>query len=127
MATRPVHALLITTSVLGLAALAAACGSDDGTPAAPTELKAEPASPAPAVHLTWKDNASNEIGFDVERKTGTGAFEIIRAGIPFDPNQNVNQYHDGKVMAPASYAFRVAAIGQDGKRSYSAEVTIALR
>lgn len=105
----------------------AACGGDDDNMiVAPSDLKAEPGSPAPSVHLTWKDNATNESHFMVERKTGEAAFEVVRNMIPFDPNQNVNQYHDTKVRAGVSYTYRVAAVTADGKTNHSAASSITL-
>lgn len=107
--------------------LSTSCGGeDDALPMAPTELMVAPGSPAPSVHLTWKDNALNESHFVVERKSGTGTFEMVRNMIPFDPNQNVNQYHDNKVVSGVAYTYRVSAVAMDGKRTFSAASSITL-
>jgi hypothetical protein len=42
-----------------------------GTPPSPTNLKATSVS-STKVNLTWKDNSSNETGFKIYRKAGTG-------------------------------------------------------
>jgi lysophospholipase L1-like esterase len=45
-------------------------------PAAPSGLTAQ-AQTATSVSLTWTDNSTGETGVKIERKTGTGEFEVI--------------------------------------------------
>ena len=45
-------------------------------PSAPSELKTTIFS-KDQIDLTWKDNSSNEIGFKIERKSGTSNFTEI--------------------------------------------------
>ena len=90
------------------------------------KLRCIPGSPAPSVHLFGKDNALNESHFMVERKSGTGIFEMVRNMTPFDPNQKVNQYHDSKVVSGVAYAYRVSAVAIDGQRTFSAASSITL-
>ena len=113
-------------------ALAAACSSstenpassssgtpDPGAPAAPTALTA--AQMGTGIHLTWKDNASDEAEYQLERREGDGQFARI-ASVTFD----VVQYHDTAVAAGKTYTYRARAVSSAGKRSgYSNEVAMA--
>jgi hypothetical protein len=107
-----------------LCAIAAtSCGDDSGSSsasvAAPTELKVE--SVEGGAHLTWKDNATNESEYMIERKSGAAAFNTI-ATVPFD----TTQYHDASVVAGTSYVYRVVAMPKSGGEengAYSKEVT----
>jgi hypothetical protein len=77
-------------------------------------------------HLTWKDNSDDEGGFMLERKIGTGNFEIYKS-LDF----NTTQYHDGPLTAGMSYTYRVMAMPKSGgghtaATKYSNEVTFML-
>ena len=106
--------------ILGLLSLAA-CGGMDMSLPAPTSLKVEELSGG--AHLTWKDNATNEAMYMVERKDGSGAFKAIKSDLEFD----TTAYHDAPLMAGVVYTYRVMAMGKDGKSSpYSNEATFTL-
>lgn len=81
--------------------------SSDGV-AAPSDLKAEPLDGG--AHLTWKDNSDDEAEFMIERKSGSGDWEMV-ATLPF----NTTQYHDAQVMGDTDYMYRVMAMAKDGK------------
>ncbi len=86
-------------------------------PAAPTDLVATAAG-TEQIDLTWNDNADNETGFKVERKTGTDAFaEIATVGA------NVVSYSDTGLTASTTYTYRVVAYNGDGNSSYSNEAS----
>ena len=73
--------------------------------------------PGPAVHLTWKDTAS-EHHYLIQRKAGAGTWEDLST-TTFD----VTQYHDAAVEAGKSYAYRIAGADKDSKVGpFSAEV-----
>jgi transcriptional regulator CtsR len=87
-------------------------------PAAPSGLTATPAS-ASQINLSWTDNANNETGFEVERKTGAGgtyAF-VVGTGV------NVTSVSDVGLSANTTYFYRVRAINLGGNSAYSAEVS----
>jgi hypothetical protein len=115
---------LLMAGCLGLSVMACGGGDDDhggdGALTAPAEPKAMLVA-GPAVHLTWKDIAT-EHHYTVERKVGTGNF------VEFDTTLiNTTQYHDankGEPWVPGLYTYRIAGSGADGtKGPYSAEVS----
>jgi len=67
--------------------------------------------------LQWTDNANNETGFKVERKTGTGgAFaQIATVGV------NVTSYNDSSVNAGNTYCYRVRAYNSTADSAYTNE------
>jgi hypothetical protein len=104
--------------LLGIGSLS--CGgeedADGGIPAAPTDLMA--GDMPGAVHVTWKDNATNEHHFLLERKTAGGEFQALTP----NPNPNASQFHD--TVAVGTYTYRIAAVNAKGDKSaYSNEAT----
>jgi hypothetical protein len=69
---------------------------------APSGLTAAPMGGG--VHLTWKDNASDEDGFDIERSDAASSFGALD-GVPFDSVS----YHDSAVTLGITYTYRVRA------------------
>jgi hypothetical protein len=93
-------------------------GGDPGAPAAPTRLSA--AQMGTGIHVTWKDNSSDEAEFELERKEGSGAFAKV-ASVVFD----TVQFHDTSVTAGKSYTYRGRAVGSSGlKSAYTNEATM---
>ena len=117
------HALVLLLSVLG----AARCGEHGGgdEPSPPSELKVEELQGG--AHLTWKDNSDNEGSFMLERKVGTGNFEVFKT-LDF----NTTLYHDAPLTTGTSYQYRVMAMPKTGgghtagTGKYSNEVTFML-
>jgi List-Bact-rpt repeat protein len=70
---------------------------------------------AAQLSLTWSDASTNELGFSVERSTGTtGAFsEVARTG------SGGTTYTDTTVAASTSYCYRVRAFNAVGYSAYS--------
>jgi hypothetical protein len=94
-------------------------------PLAPTNLVATPMS-GPRVGLTWRDNATDETGFVIERCTvvtppSCTAFAQIAAPGPKTSTGNVS-YTDSTVAFGASYLYRVKAFNATGDSAY---VTLA--
>ena len=88
-----------------------------GVPAAPTELSAVRASSS-QINLTWTDNANNETGFKIERRTGTGSFtEVGTVGA------NVTSYSNTGLANNTQYTYRVRAYNDAGDSAYSNEAT----
>jgi hypothetical protein len=74
-------------------------------PAAPTNLTA---SPAPKqIRLTWRDNASNETGFRIERCTGAGCANFTTLTTL---GQNVTTFTSTGLSKNTTYGYRVLAL-----------------
>jgi hypothetical protein len=90
-------------------------GSGSGTPPAdPSGLAASDASSS-EIDLAWADNASDELGFRIERSTDGGATfsEIALVGA------NTTNYTDAGLSAMTSYCYRVRAYNGAGTSGYS--------
>jgi fibronectin type 3 domain-containing protein len=86
-------------------------------PAAPTNLQAVPTTIAGRVQLTWTDNSSDETGFRVERKTGSGNWIDLRTvGAP--------SYTDGGLISGQTYFYRVRSYGPGGFSAYTPEASV---
>ena len=59
-----------------------------------------------SVTVTWKDNAANESGYRVERKSGTGAYVTVGTVAA-----NATTFTDKSVTATTTYTYRVVAVG----------------
>ena len=70
------------------------------TPAAPTKLRVVPVYTNIDMSLVWRDNANNETGFKIERKSGGGAFAQIATNVNYlgrrrdSTTMNFNGYMD---------------------------------
>jgi FtsP/CotA-like multicopper oxidase with cupredoxin domain len=95
----------------------------EALPDAPTNFVATPNGNQ--VDLTWTDptpvdfvtrnnfgNPKNEIGFRIERATGTGSFATIGTALA-----NVTSYSDTTVSPNTSYIYRVVAFNAEGESS----------
>ncbi|MEQ8471964.1 MAG: fibronectin type III domain-containing protein [Marinoscillum sp.] len=90
-------------------------GSGGGSaPAAPSSLSAT-ATSSSQINLSWADNSSNETGFRIERKTGSGGTysEIATVG------SNITAYNSTGLSASTTYYYRVRAYNGTGNSSYS--------
>jgi len=101
-------------------------GAAPATPTAPTTLAAALQS-GPRVSLTWRDNATNETGFAIERCTGSGctAFAQIASAGPRSNTGSVT-YVDATVAFGSTYRYRVAAVNSTGLSAYSNTATVAV-
>jgi hypothetical protein len=93
------------------------------TPSAPSTLTATVAPTGPRVNLAWRDNATNENGFEIYRATGTGATYVPIATV----GPNVVAFSDTTVTANTSYKYRVRAYNGVGASSYSNTVNVTVR
>ncbi|HKV11549.1 MAG TPA: fibronectin type III domain-containing protein, partial [Thermoanaerobaculia bacterium] len=82
------------------------------TPAAPTDLTAQAASPSEIV-LNWRDNSGNETQFRIERSVN-GAFQEIQA-----VGANVTTARVTGLAAGSTHTFRVRASNTAGFSGYS--------
>src|SRR5712691_559653 len=94
-------------------------------PAAPGNLVANAVSSS-QINLTWTNNATNQTGFKIERKTGAaGTYAQIGT-----TTGNVTIYNDGSLSAATQYFYRVRATNLGGDSAYSNEanaITAAAR
>lgn len=89
-------------------------GGGGSPPAAPGNL-AGTAISSTRIDLTWADNATNETGFKVERKTGAGSFAQIAT-----PAANATSHSDANgLSAGTTYTYRVRANNASGDSGYS--------
>ncbi len=86
-------------------------------PAAPSNLAAKVEKNG-QVTLSWKDNADNETGFQVERSTDGSVFTVLTTTAA-----NTTKYKDAKAQKGQTYYYRVAAKNSVGLSSYSDTVT----
>jgi C1A family cysteine protease len=86
-------------------------------PAAPTSLALAVASQT-QINLTWKDNASNESGYYIERKAGTGAYAQVGS-----VGANVVVFTDKNLTANTQYYYRVRAWAGTLYSDYSNEAS----
>ncbi len=82
-------------------------------PAAPSGLTATSQS-STQINLSWVDNAGNETGYKIERRTGAGAWTQIAT-----PAANATTYSDAGLAAGTTYEYRVRATGAGGDSAYS--------
>jgi fibronectin type 3 domain-containing protein len=94
-------------------------GAVQGTPNAPTNLTAT-LQTGPQVSLTWRDNATNETGFVVERCTGTGCTNFAQIAVAGPRNNTGNvTYVDTTVAAGNIYSYQVKAVNGSGSSAPS--------
>ena len=71
-----------------------------------------------AINISWRDNSSNETGFEVHRSTSgaSGPFNLL---VSLGPN--ATSYSDGGLTGSSQYCYQVRAFRTTGnKKSYSA-------
>ncbi|MFE5207974.1 glycosyl hydrolase family 8 [Streptomyces sp. NPDC056600] len=88
-----------------------------GAPAAPSALTANP-SGAGKITLTWADNATNESGFRVERRVGSGSWTALTTLAA-----DARTHTDTGLTAGTAYTYRVRATNASGDSAWSAEAT----
>lgn len=88
-------------------------------PIAPTALIGTVASTT-QINLSWTDNATNEDGYKIERKNGTGSFSVIGS-----TGSNLTTFNDMGLSPNTAYTYRVYAFnGAGNSLQYSNEVTL---
>jgi FtsP/CotA-like multicopper oxidase with cupredoxin domain len=94
-------------------------------PAAPTSAAAT-LQTGPQVSVRWRDNATNETGFAIERSTNGGAYEVIGTGAPRGGSGMFVRYVDTTVAAGNTYRYRVTATNISGTSGTSNAVTVTV-
>jgi uncharacterized protein (TIGR02145 family) len=115
------------TLLLGLALFYSCSTSNDGNgnstntvvPVAPSNLTGTVTSTT-QINLSWIDNSTNETGFKIERKTGTGTYAVVGT-----TTSDVNTFNDTGLTPSATYTYRVYSNNAVGKSlTYSNELTL---
>ena len=130
--TRETRWTISLAIVLAAAALLVGCDSDQSlapefrasgntgsgsTPNPPSNAAAS-ASAWNQVNVTWRDNSSNESGFEIHRSTTgpSGAFTLLASTVA-----NATSYSNGGLAASTQYCYEVRTFRTvGGKTSYSA-------
>ncbi len=86
-------------------------------PTAPSGLVATSISTS-QINLVWLDNASNETGYKIERRIGTGAWSEI-----FVTGANITSYSNIGLAQNTTYEYRIRATGAGGDSAYSASAS----
>lgn len=94
-------------------------------PAAPTQLTGV-LQTGPRVALTWRDNASNEARFVVERSTDGGATFSQIGTLPARSGTGNVSYADSGVTLDSTYVYRVSAENAAGRSAASNELTVTV-
>lgn len=112
------------TLLMGIALVYSCSTSSDGNgnsttdvvPVAPTNLSGSAVSTT-QINLSWTDNSTNETGFKIERKTGTGIFTVVGT-----TTSNVTTYSDTGLTPNTTYIYRVFSYNSSGdSATYSDE------
>ncbi|RYD38453.1 MAG: hypothetical protein EOP86_00845 [Verrucomicrobiaceae bacterium] len=90
-------------------------------PGAPTGLQATALGKG-GISLTWTDRSNNENGFQVERQTGTAAWQVLTT-LP----ANTIGFTDASTVKSTAYSYRVRASNAAGFSSFSNLVSVKSR
>jgi len=86
----------------------------------PGDLSAVAASSS-LINLSWTDNSSNESGFKIERKTGSGGAYSQIATV----SANNTSYSNAALSAATNYCYRVRAYSDNANSPYSNEASVS--
>jgi hypothetical protein len=88
-------------------------------PLAPTNLSGSVISTT-QINLSWTDNATNEDGYKIERKTGNGNYAVVGS-----MGANLTTFNDLGLTTNTTYTYRVFAYNSVGNSlQYSNELTL---
>jgi uncharacterized protein (TIGR02145 family) len=93
--------------ILGISLVYSCSTSSDGNgnttvvPAPPSNLTGVIASTT-QINLSWTDNSTNETGFKIERKTGTGAYAVVGF-----TEADITTFNDTDLTPSTAYSYRV--------------------
>jgi uncharacterized protein (TIGR02145 family) len=114
----------ILTFLLGIILLTG-CTKDDKAevvPAAPENLTGEVISTS-AIDLMWTDRSTNETGFKIERKIGSGTYSIVGTTAT-----DITSFNDANLTSGTTYTYRVYSNNSVGNSlTYSNELTITTK
>ncbi|CAG0934344.1 Chitinase A1 [Thermoflexales bacterium] len=87
-------------------------GVTSTVPTTPIGLSATPVS-STSIHLSWSDQATNELGFRIEQSSGLGFNPILTVGA------NITQTTMSGLSAATTYTYQVRAFNTAGYSGYS--------
>ena len=117
----------IFTLILGITLAYSCSTSSDGNgnstttvvPIAPSNLTGTVASTT-QINLSWTDNSTNETGFKIERKTGSGTYAVVGTTAT-----DVTTFSNTGLTPSTTYTFRVYSNNAVGNSlTYSNELTL---
>ena len=117
----------IFTLILGITLAYSCSTSSDGNgnsdttvvPVAPSNLTGVVVSTT-QINLSWTDNSTNETGFKIERKTGTGVYAVVGTTAI-----DVTTFIDNGLTPSTTYTYRVYSYNAGGNSpTYSNELTL---
>ena len=111
--------LLLSTVLIFISCSTNNNGTVTVVPIAPTNLTGSVISTS-QVNLSWTDNATNEDGYKIERKSGSGSYAVVGSmGV------NLTTFGDLGLSPNTTYTYRVYAYNSAGNSlQYSNEVTV---
>jgi uncharacterized protein (TIGR02145 family) len=118
----------LITLVLGIAFFYSCSTSSDGNgnstttvvPISPSNLTGVVVS-STQINLSWTDNSTNETGFKIERKTGSGTYNVVGTTAT-----DITIFNDFGLTPGTTYTFRVYSNNAVGNSlTYSNEVTMS--
>ncbi len=90
-------------------------------PKAPSSLTATALSAGSGVSLAWKDNSTNEAGFQIERQTGS-TWQVLATVAA-----NTKTFTDASAARRTTYTYRVLAFNVAGGSPYSNQVSVTTK
>lgn len=90
-------------------------------PAAPTSLSAVAATAPASVALSWKDASTNESAFEVRRRTGSAAWQVV-ATVKAD----AQSWTDTGVTGGTTYDYQVRACNTAGCSAWTPTATVTV-
>jgi len=84
----------------------------------PTEFTGKSES-ASFVTLIWKDNASDEGGYEIWRRRKTGDDSYSAWEMPVLTAANVKTYHDVGLVPSSTYEYKIRAVSSSGRSEYT--------
>jgi len=111
--------LLLSTVLIFIGCSTNNNGTVTVVPIAPTNLIGTVISTS-QVNLSWTDNATNEDGYKIERKSGSGSYAVVGS-----TGVNLTTFSDLGLTPNTTYTYRVYAYNSAGNSlQYSNEVTV---
>ncbi len=113
----------IFTLILGITLVYSCSTSSDGNttvvPITPSNLTGTVASTT-QINLSWTDNSTNETGFKIERKIGSGTYAVVGTTAT-----DVSTFNDTGLAPSTTYTYRVYSYNAGGNSpAYSNELTL---
>lgn len=68
--------------------------------------------------LSWKDNSSNETGFQIEKKNPDGSVQVLNAGA------NATSYNVSGLVGHTDYTFRIRSTNSAGSSAWSGDLKV---